>query len=319
MTKKNYDIIIAGGGPSGLTAGLYASRGGMKVLLLERMGCGGQAVITDWIENYPGFTEGISGFDLASKMRGQAEKFGLEIKNEEVLKIENVAGILGGKTVKTPENEYAATAVVIAVGANFKHLGIPGEMNFIGKGVSYCATCDGPFFRGKHLVVVGGGDSAAQEAAFLTKFAASVTMVHRRDKLRAARVLQERVTSNPKIKLRLGTLIEKISGKSNVENVTLRDVGSGNMEEFKTDGVFIFVGQTPNTAFLQGTVKTDEKGFIVTDADMQTSTAGIFACGDARVKLLRQVVTACGDGALASYVAQEYVEEIKGTSYKKQF
>jgi thioredoxin reductase (NADPH) len=316
MDEKLYDIIIVGGGPAGLTAGIYASRGGMRTLLLERMGCGGQAVITDWIENYPGFVEGISGFELASKMQEQAIKFGLEIKNEEVLKIENDSKSAGGKTIKTHENIYGATAVVIATGANFKHLKIPGEMNFIGKGVSYCATCDGPFFKGKDVVVVGGGDSAVQEASFLTKFANTVTLIHRRDRLRAAQVLRERIKSNPKIKFKLSSIVEIISGTARVESITVKNVLNGNIEEFKTDGVFIFVGQTPNTAFLQGALKTDEAGFIITDASMRTSGDGIFACGDTRVKLLKQVVTACGDGALASFAAQEYVEEVKGTSYK---
>ncbi len=316
MTETIYDIIIIGGGPAGLTAGLYASRGGMKTLLLERMGCGGQAVITDHIENYPGYKDGVSGFELASKMQEQAVKFGLEIRTKDVMKIENVSKSHGGKYIRTMENLYSSTAVIIAVGANFKYLKVPGETDFLGKGVSYCATCDGPFFKDKHLVVVGGGDSSVQEAAFLTKFANSVTLVHRRDRLRAAQVLQERVKSNPKVKFRLGSVVERISGSTRVESVTLKDLSTGNAEEYKTDGVFIFVGQTPNTAFLKGDIKMDEAGFILTGDNMQTSSDGIFACGDARVKLLRQVVTACGDGALASYSAQEYVEEIKGISYK---
>jgi len=287
-------------------------------LLLERMGCGGQAVITDWIENYPGFSEGVGGFELASKMRAQAERFGLEVKTEEVFMIENGSNTLGGKTVITTEKTYKAAAVILATGANFKHLKVPGELDFIGKGVSYCATCDGPFFKGKNLTVVGGGDSAVQEAAFLTKFASTVTLVHRRDRLRAAQVLQERIKANPKISLKLNYTIEKINGKDCVEAVTLKNTVSGAVEEHRTDGVFIFVGQDPNTAFLKGAVVTDEKGFIITDENMQTSSEGIFAGGDARKKILRQVVTACGDGALASYAAQEYVEGIKGTSYDKK-
>lgn len=287
-------------------------------MLLERMGCGGQAVITDWIENYPGFSEGVGGFELASKMRAQAERFGLEVKTEEVFMIENGSNTLGGKTVITTEKTYKAAAVILATGANFKHLKVPGELDFIGKGVSYCATCDGPFFKGKNLTVVGGGDSAVQEAAFLTKFASTVTLVHRRDRLRAAQVLQERIKANPKISLKLNYTIEKINGKDCVEAVTLKNTVSGAVEEHRTDGVFIFVGQDPNTAFLKGAVVTDEKGFIITDENMQTSSEGIFAGGDARKKILRQVVTACGDGALASYAAQEYVEGIKGTSYDKK-
>lgn len=317
MNEKTYDIIIVGGGPAGLTAGIYASRGGMKTLLLEKMGCGGQAVITDFIENYPGFPEGIGGYELAAKMQEQAVKFGLEIAVEEVKSIENVSGSVGGKRVSTSENIYLSTAVVLAVGANFKHLDVPGEWEFTGKGVSYCATCDGPFFKGKEVIVVGGGDSAVQEASFLTKFASKVTIVHRRERLRAARSLQDRAKTNSKIGYRLNTALEKISGAGRVERVTLKNIESGKIEELKADGVFIFVGYIPNTAFLSGLVKADESGFIVTDENLQTSSEGIFACGDSRKKLLKQVVTACGDGALASFAAQEYVELAKGTSYNK--
>jgi len=191
MQQNIYDIIIIGGGPAGLTAGIYAARDGLKALLLERMGCGGQAVITDWIENYPGFPEGINGFELAAKMQEQAKRFGLEIKTEEVVTIENISTALEGKVVNTTENTYKAAAIIIATGANFKPLQVPGEKDFIGKGVSYCATCDGPFFKGKNVTVIGGGDSAVQEAAYLTRFASEVTVMHRRDRLRAAQMLQQ--------------------------------------------------------------------------------------------------------------------------------
>lgn len=317
MQQNIYDIIIIGGGPAGLTAGIYAARDGLKALLLERMGCGGQAVITDWIENYPGFPEGINGFELAAKMQEQAKRFGLEIKTEEVVTIENISTALEGKVVNTTENTYKAAAIIIATGANFKPLQVPGEKDFIGKGVSYCATCDGPFFKGKNVTVIGGGDSAVQEAAYLTRFASEVTVMHRRDRLRAAQMLQQRVRSNPKIKFKLNSVVEKIYGKDNVESLVLKNTISGEMEEHKTDGVFIFIGQNPNTGILKGLVAIDERGFIITDEDMRTSSEGIFACGDARKKILRQVVTACGDGALAAFAAQEYIDEIKGTSYDK--
>ena len=318
MANKTYDIVIVGGGPSGLTAGLYAARGGMKTLLLEKMGCGGQAVITDWIENYPGFPDGIGGFELASKMQEQAKKFGLEIGMEEVVKVENVSEGIFGKNVVTAENTYSATAVVVAAGANFKHLKVPGEMKYLGKSVSYCATCDGPFFKGKDLVVVGGGDSAVQEAMFLTKFASKVTLVHRRERLRAAQSLQDRAKANTKMEFRLNSVVESINGEDTVKSVTLKDVSTGSAQDLAASGVFIFVGQSPNTVFLKDTINMSETGFIVTDENMQTSVKGIFTCGDARKKLLRQVVTACGEGATASFAAQEYVEDAKGTSYDKK-
>lgn len=318
MTIKTYDIIVIGGGPSGLTAGLYAARGGMKTLLLERMGCGGQAIITDWIENYPGFPEGISGFELASKMEEQAKRFGVEIVTEEVINIEDVSRAEGGKSVKTTENIFNATAVVIASGANFKKLDVPGEAQLLGKGVSYCATCDGPFFKGKELVVVGGGDSAVQEAIFLTKFASKVTLVHRRERLRAAQTLGDKARANNKMEFKFNTIVEKINGAGSVESITLKNLTDGKTEEYKAQGIFIFVGQEPNTAFLKGALTMDAAGFLLTDENMQSSVPGIFSCGDARKKLLRQVVTACGDGALASFAAQEYVEEVKGTSYDKK-
>jgi thioredoxin reductase (NADPH) len=317
MNEKTYDIIVVGGGPAGLTAGLYAARGGMKALLIEKMGFGGQAVITDFIENYPGFPDGASGYELAAKMQEQAIKFGLETCIEEVKTIENLSGAVNGKKVTTSENTYLASAIVLSTGANFKHLNVPGEDSHIGKGVSYCATCDGPFFKGKDIVVIGGGDSAVQEASFLAKFANSVTIVHRRERLRAAQWLQDRIKSNQKIKYKFNSVVEKITGKECVESVAIKDVNSGKTEEYKTSGVFIFVGHTPNTSFLGSLVKTNEAGYIITDDDMQTSSAGIFACGDSRKKLLKQVVTACGDGAVASFAAQEYVENIKGSSYNR--
>jgi thioredoxin reductase (NADPH) len=251
-------------------------------------------------------------------MEEQAKKFGLEISLEEVVKIENNSNGLHGKTIKTDENTYKASALIIATGSNFKPLQVPGEKDLIGKGVSYCATCDGPFFKGKKVVVVGGGNSAVQEAAFLSKFALEVTLAHRRDRLRATHLLQERIKSNPKIKFKLNSIVEKIHGKDNVESVILKNTVTGEIEEFKTDGVFIFVGQHPNTVFLKDVVKIDETGYILTDENMSTSAEGIFACGDARKKMLRQVVTACGEGALAYFTAEEYVESVKGTSYNSQ-
>jgi thioredoxin reductase (NADPH) len=315
MTEKTYDVIIIGGGPAGLTAGIYASRSKLKTLLIEKMGCGGQSAITDWIENYPGFPEGINGFELSSKFEEQARKFGLEITSDEVTDIE-ICKDKPLKTVKTASSSYNTMSVIVSSGANHKKLDVPGENEFLGKGVSYCATCDGPFFRDKEVCVVGGGNSAVQEAVYLTRFAKKVTLIHRRDRLRAAKILQERAKDNPKVELLLNTVIEKIGGKDKVENITVKNVSTNDASILNTAALFIFVGLVPNTGFLKDIVRLNEKGYIITDLEMKTSREGIFACGDVREKALRQVATAAGDGATSAYSAQEYVEELKGTAYK---
>jgi thioredoxin reductase (NADPH) len=308
----HYDVIIIGGGPAGLTAGLYASRGRLKTLLLEKMGCGGQAAITDHIENYPGFSEGIGGFELAAKIEEQARKFALEIRTEEVQQISYDAGSNTSK-VFTGDNTYATCALVIASGAQYKMLNVPGETEFRGRGVSYCATCDGPFFRGKRVAVIGGGDSALQEALYLSRLASRVTIVHRRDRLRATKILQERVHETPSIELALNSVVTAITGDDLVRGITVKDVVSSAERNIPLDGVFIFVGWKPNTEFLKDLVTLDDAGYIVTDETMATSRPGIFACGDARRKLLRQVVTAAGDGATAAFAAQEYLETHRGS------
>lgn len=310
-----FDIIIIGAGPAGLTAGLYASRAKMNTLLLEKMGCGGQSVITDWIENYPGFPEGISGFELASKMEEQAKKFGLLIELDEVTAIQK-DNLTGELIVKTNGKLYKSLSVVLSCGTHHQALNIPGEKEFIGQGVSYCATCDGPFFKDKDVVVVGGGNSAVQEAIFLTKFAKSVTVVHRRNELRAVKVLKERAVSNPKIKFIWDSVVLGVEGNGHVEKIIIKNLKNEKIENIQTDGVFVFVGIIPNTAFLKGFINLDESGYIITDENFQTSVKGVFACGDARKKVLRQIVTAAGEGASAVFAAQEYAEDIKGTRYK---
>jgi len=316
--KQNtvYDIIIVGGGPAGLTAGLYACRGGMDTLLLEQVGAGGEIATAELVENYPGFPEGINGYELAEKMKLQAEKFGLDIRIEKVRKITEEKG---KKVVETRKQEYRTLSVVIAVGSNPMKLGIPGEEELRGKGVSYCATCDGPFFRDKEIAVVGGGNTAVQEALFLSKFAARVHLIHRRSRLRAAKILQERLFHDEKIKFVKDSIVTRIGGEGKVETVFVKNVKTGLASELSLGGIFIAVGYEPNTGFLKGTVELDEYAYILTDEDMKTSAEGIYACGDVRKKKLRQVVTACGEGAAAAFSARNYVEELKGTAYGENF
>lgn len=302
-----YDVIIVGGGPSGMSAAIYASRARLKTLLIEKAGCGGQIAITDHLENYPGFEEGINGFELAMKMEKQARTFGSEIVYGEVSFIETDDAIK--KVILSDKKEYFTKTIIIASGANFRKLGVEGEQEFIGKGVSYCATCDGPFFRNKEIAVVGGGDSALQEALYLTKFATKVNLIHRRDQFRAAKILQEKVFAEPKINIIFDSVVEKISGNLSVEQVILKNVKNNISSPVSVNGVFVFVGWLPNTKFLENTkIKLNDAGYIVTDDNMNTSIEGIFACGDVRQKILRQVVTAAGDGAIAAISAQHFIE-----------
>jgi len=313
-----YDIIIVGGGPAGLTAGLYACRARMKTILIEKALCGGQVLITDTIENFPGFPEGIKGPDLADWMTKQASHFGLEVKTSEALKVGRNKGgdgevfsveLSGGETLE-------ALSVIISSGARWNTLNIPGEKELTGRGVSYCATCDGPLFKNKEVVVVGGGDTALEDAIFLTKFAGKVTIIHRRDRLRATKILQERALANKKIEFCYNSVATAISGSKQCEGVAVKDVVTGAQKTIKASGVFVLIGITPNSGMAKGIVAMDEKGYIICDNDMKTSVEGIFACGDVRKKLLRQVVTAAGDGATAAFSAQHYVERSKGCEYK---
>lgn len=305
MRKKIYDLIIAGGGPAGLTAGLYAGRALLKTILLEKQFLGGQAFNSQLIENYPGFPEGISGPELADRMREQAEKFGVDIKlGQEVAELR----INEFKEIETKEGVYHAKAVVIASGLHPRRLGIPGEVEFTGRGVSYCATCDGAFFSGKKVIVVGGGDSAIDEAIFLTRYAEKVTIVHRRDELRAAKALQERVFANSKIGFMWSSELKGIYGDKMVEKVKILDKKKDEEKELPIDGVFMYVGNVPNTEFAKEILKLDENRYIITDETLQTSVPGIFAAGDVRLNLLKQVVVAMGEGALAAVSAEKYIE-----------
>ena len=301
-----YDVIIIGGGPAGLSAAIYSSRARMNTLIIEKAGCGGLIAITDNLENYPGFEKGINGFELTAKMEQQARTSGTEITYGEVVVIETDETL---KKVILTDKTYITKTIIIASGSSFKKLGVKGEEEFIGRGISFCATCDGPFFKNKEVAVIGGGNSALQEALFLTKFASKITLIHRRNEFRAAKILQERVAAEPKIKIILDTVVEEITGTQTIEKIKVRNVNSSAAEEIPVDGVFIFIGWTPNTKFLMNNkIALDEKGYILTDEQMKTAIDGIYACGDVRKKSLRQVVTAVSDGATASVSAHHYIE-----------
>jgi thioredoxin reductase (NADPH) len=313
----DYDVIIIGGGPAGLTAGLYTSRAMLKTLVIESFMVPGQAVIADRIENYPGFPEGVNGFDLVDKFKKQAEKFGVEFTAGNIIKI-NECQKDGGKgwEVKLENKSVTSLSLIAASGARYKELGVPGEAALRGRGVSYCATCDGALYRDKNIAVLGGGNSALEEALFLTRFGRKVTLIHRRDMLRAAKILQERVFANQKIEIVWDSVVTEIEGKDRVESLKVRNLKTNEENNIPCDGVFVSIGYIPNTDFIKDIVKLDDKGYIVTDDDMNTAKEGIFACGDCRKKLLRQVITACGDGATAAFASQQYVEDVKGIAYK---
>jgi thioredoxin reductase (NADPH) len=300
-----YELIIIGGGPAGLTAGIYAARSRLKTLLIEKGVPGGQISASERVENFPGFPQGISGQELVFRMEEQAKKFGLEIKN--LTEAREMQKEKKGFKIFTSEGDFFSQAVIIASGSSPAKLGIPGEKEFTGKGVSYCATCDGAFFKDREVLVVGGGNSAIEEAIFLTKFASKVTVVHRRDELRATKILQERAFENPKIEFIWNSHLVKVMGKEKVEKAVVKNKLTQEEKEVKVDGIFIYVGVKPNAQFLPPEVKVDERGFILTDENMETNVKGIFAAGDVRSNKLKQVVVACGEGALAAHMAEKYL------------
>jgi len=299
-----YDLIIIGGGPAGLTAGIYAQRARLKTLLLEKEVIGGQIAVSDVIENYPGFPS-ISGAELMEKFEQQARGLGLEIKLTDVVAVQKKGE---EKIVKTSDGDLIAKSVIVATGAKPRRLGIPGEKELTGKGVSYCATCDGPFFKGQKVIVVGGGDTAVKEAVYLSKIANKVYIAHRRDQLRAEKIIQEKAMSTPNIEILWSHILKEIRGKTGVEKVVLQNLKDNTVKELDVEGVFVFVGINPTTDFVD--VEKDKQGFIKTDQDMRTSVKGIFAAGDCRTTALKQVSTAVGDGAIAAFVAERYIEEM---------
>lgn len=298
-----FDLVIIGGGPAGLTAGIYAQRARLKTVLLEKQMVGGQIAVSDVIENYPGFPS-ISGAELMEKFESHARGLGLEIRFNDVLDIAVDGDV---KVIKTTEGEIRTKAVIIATGAKPKRLGVPGEKELTGKGVSYCATCDGPFFRNLKVVVVGGGDTAVKEAVYLSRLASKVYIIHRRDRFRAEKMHQEKMEATANIEMVTSHVLKEIKAENNlVKSVLLEDLKTGGSREIEAEGVFIFVGINPTTDFAD--VDKDEGGFIKTSPDMSTSTPGIFAAGDCRTTPLLQVATAVGDGAIAAASAIEYVE-----------
>ena len=305
-----YDVVIVGAGPAGLTAGIYTSRGRLKSTCLERNMAGGQIALTDLVENYPGFPEGISGFDLSQKMKEQAEKFGAEMRE-----IEGVSELRrdpeGHYVVVTDREEIRTRTIILAPGVEPRRSGIPGEAEFIGRGVSWCATCDGALYRGKTVAVIGGGDSAVEEGMFLTKFADKVYLVHRRDELRAAEIAQERAFANPKMEFVWDSVPRQIDGADMVEALEVENVKTGEGRSLPVNGVFMYIGQIPNTAWLKDTVELDDYGYIVTDELLRTSLPGVFACGDARANPLKQIAMAVGEGALAAVQAERYLDALE--------
>lgn len=300
-----YDVIILGGGPAGLTAAMYASRARLSTLLIEKTYPGGQLMMCENIENFPGFAGG-HGMELGNTIREQAEKFGMQTKLTEIERVD----LLGlEKLLCTADGERIhGRTVILSLGAKPRQLGVPGELEFLGRGVSYCAVCDGAFFKDKKLIVVGGGDTAVEDSIFLTRYASSVSIIHRREQFRAQKIIQERAFASPTIKVHWNSVIKQIGGRDMVDHVILENVATRQTSKMDVDGVFVLIGTDPNTRMLDGQIKLDELGYILTDEHMHTNIPGVFAAGDVRHKLLRQIVTACADGAIAATAAEKYIE-----------
>ncbi len=303
-----YDVIIIGGGPAGLSAGIYTARARLKSLLIESENFFSQLALTDRIENYPGFPEGVTGSSLLERFKRQAKDFGLEFSSS------NVKGIKREENkwlIETEDRVYESLAIIIAVGVRPKRLGVKGETEFTGRGVSFCAICDGILFKDRDIVVVGGGDTAVEEAIFLSRFAKKIYLVHRRDSLRATKILQERLLSNERIEIIWDSVVEEICGKKGVEKIKVRNLKTKEEREIPCSGVFVSIGFIPNTEVFKGILGLDSEGYIITDENMKTNLEGVFSCGDCRLKPLRQIVTAVSDGAVAAVSTEKYIEELK--------
>jgi len=308
MSAPELDLVIIGGGPGGLTAGLYASRGRLQTRLIEKLSPGGQVINTNWVDNYPGFPEGVSGAELMDRMQQQAQRFGLEIVSDEVNSLGRDGNLI---QVNTAGGTVSSKTLIIATGAQPMQLGVPGETELTGKGVSYCATCDGPFYRNMEVVLVGGGDTAVEEALFLTRFASKVHLCHRRDELRATGILREKVVAEPKVEIHWSTVVTAIEADASglVASVDLKDLKTGQILKMPASGVFMFVGTRPVTEFIKDFLELDKGGYIKTDQEMATSQPGVWAVGDVRQKKLRQISTAVGDGATAAFNAEKYIQD----------
>jgi thioredoxin reductase (NADPH) len=306
MALQEYDVLIIGGGPAGLTAAIYACRAGWKTLLIEKGTFGGQAASTDIIENYPGFPAGVSGFELMMNFYQQASRFGCEFLTAEVSALSSTGKI---KKVITGEGEVVGKTVVLATGALPRELGVKGEKEFHGKGVSYCATCDGFFYRDKKVAVVGGGDAAVKEALYLANIVQEIVLIHRRDTLRADKILADKAFATPKIKICWNTVVDEIKGEHKLNALTLRNVKTQERKEVAVEGVFLYVGMQPNTEFLGEELQKNRQGYLVTAENLATSVTGVFAIGDCRQKNSRQVATAVGDGALVLAAVEEYLQQ----------
>lgn len=313
MQKFEFDTVILGGGPAGLSAGIYASRGAVSTAVVDINMFGGQPSNYLELENYPGFST-VGGYDLMEKFEEHADKFGVQkFPMQEFVSIDLQAS---PKVIKTTDNEFLAKTVIIATGAQPMKLGVPGEKEFVGRGVSYCAVCDGAFYRDKIVAVVGGGNAAVEEAMYLTKFAQKVYLIHRRDELRADKIVQERAFKNEKLEFVWDTVVLEVKGQDLVESLTIKNVKTDEVSELSVNGVFPYIGMTPNVEFFSGQLEQDARGFIVTDETMQTSVEGVFAAGDVRKTPLRQVITAAADGAVSAVYAVKYLEALKEVPQK---
>ncbi len=308
--EKNFDIVIVGGGPGGLTAGMYGARANLKTVMIEKYMPGGQIAGTEEVEDYPGF-EHISGAELAMKMSEHAKKFGLEILNDEIVEIRS-EGEARKVAIGASGIHYIGKQIIIATGGSPVHLNVPGEKEFAGKGVSYCAICDGAFFKDQVIAVVGGGDAAVEEGIFLTKFGSKVLIIHRRDKLRAQKIIQERAFKNPKIEFVWDSVVQEIQGDAKVRSLLVKNVKTGEISTLDIGAVFIFIGFRPNTGMLPAGIKKNDAGYLITDQKMETSIPGIYACGDVREQLVRQITNAVGDGTTAAMAAVYKIEELEG-------